>query len=463
MSQARQHKKNIKEILTELKHLETRAQGINKEKETQLYKKSPSLAGELSAMDSKQSSEYSRDRLKTKKEIYQLRGMVHQFHEEIRNVLPTPEFLEKLKVIMEDIENGISLFKQSQREKYDQLMMNELQYSHEINALEKRFDSWTDSDSTQRVTAAPLTKLPSAKDVGKNLPVEVAQFSKFLEETGGPRGGWDEYDHNTFLKWRVRYHGRGQFVAEAISHLPSKTEEEVREHEKWYKEFLSHQEQKRLAISDWKRKKNEEKNEKQEQSSEASDEEEEKRLEKERIMERERLDRQNKLSSWKLEKELERAEAEERQLREESAKAEKERVERLRQQELREKVAEYKRTKLETEEFLRLEAEAQELQELEKDRERRQLDKSRVELRNQFAFEQKMRHMRDGEKKKEESLKKEQRLKSQYEVNVVRDPSRLLRPTEGWKSRTKQVGASAESGRIYTMAHRGVPSWRRGL
>lgn len=30
-------------------------------------------------------------------------------------------------------------------------------------------------------------------------------FQKFLEETGGIRGGWDEYDHGTFLKFRNRY------------------------------------------------------------------------------------------------------------------------------------------------------------------------------------------------------------------------------------------------------------------
>ena len=46
----------------------------------------------------------------------------------------------------------------------------------------------------------------------------------------------------------------------------------------------------------------------------------------------------------------------------------------------------------------------------------------------------------------------------QYEVPVARDPNRLLRPTEGWKSRTKEVGASAESGRVYTMSHRCVIS-----
>ena len=39
------------------------------------------------------------------------------------------------------------------------------------------------------------------------LAVETMQllFQKFLQQTGGHRGGWDEYDQGTFLKFRNRY------------------------------------------------------------------------------------------------------------------------------------------------------------------------------------------------------------------------------------------------------------------
>ena len=49
--------------------------------------------------------------------------------------------------------------------------------------------------------------------------------------------------------------GRPKFISEAISRLPTKTPEEVHEHETWYREFLNHQELKRLAIKAWKNKK----------------------------------------------------------------------------------------------------------------------------------------------------------------------------------------------------------------
>lgn len=57
-------------------------------------------------------------------------------------------------------------------------MLTEVQYSHEINALEKRFESWTETDQRDPTIATrkPVSKLPSARDVVKNLPPEVAQF-----------------------------------------------------------------------------------------------------------------------------------------------------------------------------------------------------------------------------------------------------------------------------------------------
>lgn len=42
-------------------------------------------------------------------------------------------------------------------------------------------------------------------------------FQKFVEQNGGVRGGWDEYDHQTFLKFRQRY----QVWSEQITGYPS--------------------------------------------------------------------------------------------------------------------------------------------------------------------------------------------------------------------------------------------------
>lgn len=55
-------------------------------------------------------------------------------------------------------------------------MATELQYSHEINALEKKFESWNEADTKTAPVKKPVASLPSARDVTKDLPPEVAQF-----------------------------------------------------------------------------------------------------------------------------------------------------------------------------------------------------------------------------------------------------------------------------------------------
>lgn len=55
-------------------------------------------------------------------------------------------------------------------------MVNEVRCSHEINALEKRFSSWNETEQNYIAVKKPVTKLPSARDVIKNLPPQVAQF-----------------------------------------------------------------------------------------------------------------------------------------------------------------------------------------------------------------------------------------------------------------------------------------------
>jgi len=64
--------------------------------------------------------------------------------------------------------------------RYEELMLAEVQHSHEVNALQKKFESWAETD--QRVPATrPLTsKPPGAKDVTSNLPPEVAQYTVSL-------------------------------------------------------------------------------------------------------------------------------------------------------------------------------------------------------------------------------------------------------------------------------------------
>ena len=68
---------------------------------------------------------------------------------------------------------------------------------------------------------------------------------------------------------------------------------------------------------------------------------------------------------------------------------------------------------MEEDEFLRFEMEEREIQQQEEQRQLLKENKERIDLRNKYALEQKTKHIRESEKKRQEQLKKEQRIKSQ--------------------------------------------------
>ncbi|MGH0189731.1 UNVERIFIED_CONTAM: hypothetical protein FKN15_037872 [Acipenser sinensis] len=309
----------------------------------------------------------------------------------------TMEIVEKLKEIMEEVENAINAFKEEQRQSYEELMKEEKNSSQEIIALEKKFETWA-----LAVSAAPkncpslLAKVPLAKTIDDDLPAEVVEFEKFLQQTGGRQGGWDDYDHQNFLKVWTKHNGKTGYMKEALLYLPGRTQEDIQLHENWYQEFLFLEESKKEAIQKWKAKKQLEKEELLKQKDKSEEELRQEQLAhveaQRQKMEQERKERQTRLHTWKKQKEQERTMEEKQQLREEAEK--------------RRKATEEQQRQLED------------------------LHKLEAKLLEKRA-------------KEEEAAEREDRLaklKEKVEVHISRDPSRLWRPTKGWEERTKQIG-----------------------
>ena len=81
-------------------------------------------------------------------------------------------------------------------------------------------------------------------------------FQVFLQQTGGNRGGWDEIDHSTFLKYRNRHKGKMSFIKElAGGLLPTRSEQEIHDHEAWYQEYVRLNDRKKDVIQRWREKK----------------------------------------------------------------------------------------------------------------------------------------------------------------------------------------------------------------
>ena len=71
-------------------------------------------------------------------------------------------------------------------------------------------------------------------------------------QKGGHKGGWDEYDHNIFLKFRLTYKGNPAFLNELNGQIATKTADEIDKHEKWFQEYSKLADAKKLAIKQWK-------------------------------------------------------------------------------------------------------------------------------------------------------------------------------------------------------------------
>ncbi|XP_052795375.1 coiled-coil domain-containing protein 112-like [Mya arenaria] len=456
------------EILREVQKLKVQIQAMEREKCTHLYSKRSDFRHEftqLEELDSTNNNERKTEQVKLKQQLEKISHMVKRFHRELRDVKPTPEFVERLKMIMEDIEATINAFKEQQRKQYEAMLLEERTTELEVQALEKKFDSWTQLAAATPSNTRPGQHKPlaTARDVTKDLPPEVATFEKFMEQSGGMRGGWDEYDHQTFLKFRQRYQGKAVFLEHVLPALPTRTEEEIQEHEEWYQEYLFLNETKKQAIKHWRQRKEEEKDELLSRATEEADEGTDDRQEKlqERI-EQERRERKSKLNAYKVQKELERAQAEEKKLRQQLEEQEKKKQWKQKQEELRSKVWEHKRQRDEEEASLREQELAWEHEERERQKQLSAREIAKFRSRDEMALRQRLAKEKEKEQAAREKEERLEALRSQVHVEVPRDPSRLLKPTAGHNARVKDKSSSGGQVLHNVMPHRAIPAWRQG-
>ncbi|XP_036788421.2 coiled-coil domain-containing protein 112 isoform X3 [Manis pentadactyla] len=317
------------EFIRTAEKLKNQVTNIEKDKHSHFYNQKSDFRMEhsmLEELENKLINSRKTERAKIQQQLAKIHNNVKKLQHQLKDVKPTPDFVEKLREMMEEIENAINTFKEEQRLIYEELIKEEKTTTHELSAISKKIDSWALGNSeTEKTFRAKSSKFPAGKVTSGSLPEEVVDFEKFLQQTGGRQGGWDDYDHQNFVKVRNKHKGKPTFMGEVLEHLPGRTQNEVQQHAKWYQKFLALEEKKKEDLHK---------------------------------LELKILDRQSK----------------------EDEKAEKQ----------------------------------------------RRLAK----------------------------------LKEEVENNVSRDPSRLHKPTKGWKERTKKIGPTG-SGPLLHIPHRAIPTWRQ--
>ncbi|XP_075955476.1 coiled-coil domain-containing protein 112 isoform X1 [Anarhichas minor] len=423
------------------------------------------VTGELEVYEKVLEEERNAEKMNLQRQLVKIHNGVRKFQRQLVDVKPTPELIERLKEIMSEVEISINSLKEEERSCFEELLKEERTCRQEIAAYEKKIENVNVSvKSDPRLHTAPTVK---TKPPDRDLPAEVRALESFLLKTGGACGGWDQYDHQAFLKVWTKHSGQAAYRKEAKLYLPGKTLEEIDQHEDWRQELIYLQDKKREAIQRWKASKHrdrqtriqsqEEKEEAGRRAKEAKSQAHQHRTEEER---REAVRR---LEEWKEEKRRNKEQEEEQRLAEEIQKRRRAMEERRRQLEV----------KLTVEEQLRLRREEEEEKERRgKEEEQREMDERRREAakvikrfneRDLHKVEAKLQEKQLRVKEEEERQRRiTAKLKEKVDGNVSRDPSRLTRPTKGWEERLKHIGSSG-GGPVLQMFHRAVPTWRQDL
>ncbi|KAM9100880.1 coiled-coil domain-containing protein 112 isoform 3-T3 [Sarcophilus harrisii] len=455
------------EFIRTAEKLKNQVANIEKDKNGHLYNKKNDFRIDfivLEELEHKLVNNRKTERAQIQQHLAKIHNNVKRLQQQLKDVKSTPEFVEKLREMMEEIENAINTFKEDQRQIYEDLIKEEKITSNELNALERKIETWALSNSgTERSFKVPSSRFSLDTVMLNNLPEEVVEFEKFLQQAGGRQGGWDDYDHQYFLKVRNKHKGKPSYMKEVLVCLPGRTEDEVQLHEKWYQKFLSLEERKKEFIQKWKAKKQQEKKEMLETKSEeilrSNDlQQEDSSKQKEEQRKKQKL----AIEAWKKQKIVELSMKQTSQLKEEEEKERKQQKEHQRQSQLKLLLEKHTQQKKEQEELLKLEKEMKEKTEREERRKTAQNEITKFQERDLHKLELKIL---ERQAKKNEKIEKERRLaklKEKVEVNVSRDPSRLYKLTKGWEERTKERGPTG-AGPLLNIPHRAIPTWRQGL
>ncbi|XP_059193015.1 coiled-coil domain-containing protein 112 [Centropristis striata] len=419
--------------------------------------------GELEEYERVLEEERNSEKLSLQKQLVKIHNGVRKFQRQLIDVKPTPELIERLKDIMSEVEISINALKEEQQLCFEELLKEDRTCRQEITAYEKKIENWSLAVKPDpKLHTVPTVK---AKHPDRNLPAEVRALEAFLLKTGGPCGGWDQYDHQAFLKVWIKHNGRSAYRKEAKLYLPGKTLEEIEQHEDWHQELIYLQDRKREAIQRWKASKHQERQTRirsQEEAEEAGRREAKNQANQHRT-EEEKREMARRMEEWREEKRRKEEQEEEQRLAEEIQKRKRTKEERRRQLEVKLTIEEQLRLRREEEAEQERRRREEEQKELEERRREAAKGIKRFNERDLHKVETKVQEKHQREKEEEERQRRiTAKLKEKVDCHVSRDPSRLTRPTKGWEERMKHIGPSG-GGPVLQMFHRAVPSWRQGL
>ncbi|KAI6657778.1 coiled-coil domain-containing protein [Oopsacas minuta] len=266
---------------------------------------------------------YNREARHFKANIDKLNSRVNLLQHKVRNIQSTGEYVSRIKALMQEIESCIETLRNSQRVDFDELQHEEHKLWQEIISHERRFDVWEKKKFNLQTQNKGL-RIPLEKDdcEDDSTHIDVKNFREYLTQHCGHTGGWDEVDHATFIKLRLKHKNAPNLSEALLPFIPVHSVEEIRQHEQWFVQYTELCNKNREAIKSWREQHSKLRAEQKSTAAEIYVQEREREKEvlsrRDMLRKEERESKQAQLTEWRLQKEREiaRMRAEQRNVEE---------------------------------------------------------------------------------------------------------------------------------------------------
>ena len=403
--------------------------------------------------------ELSKEQNRFINDLGKVKTSIHNFQHELS--IPRPDIVDHIKASMKFIESQLDSIKTYQKSIYDGYIVTENALSTELSTFDSTLHKYEVSlHSKVQKFSRPVSAHSKIHLTDKhNLHPAVVEFDKFASAYG-PSNRWGEFEHQVFLKLFDSKHTDEDLKSKMGQALTFKSEQQIAEQLSWYRKYISLEAAKKKALKEWRTGKN-----KQHRTISSNPQlcENAKQLadKKRELVEKERQEKLGRLNAYKVQKELERVQAEEDALKAQIMEAEREAKRQGYVNKQRDKVAAFKEQKRVQQEMDKV-AEAESRHRHSVERSISQTDLLRMHEKNMKIVEKKQNKMQEKIIAEFEQQQKLEKLKNQ--VNVRRDPTRLFQKTQGQINREKDRSSSVNPVvGSRNMPHRAMPSWRKGL
>ncbi|KAJ8925879.1 hypothetical protein NQ315_009731 [Exocentrus adspersus] len=364
-------------------------------------------------------------------------------NKELGSITDFSQFKKEMILIQDNIQN----LKYENKKQVESLEKGIADLSSDLLYYNEKLLEWAEPIQVNHYNNTNYQRPRTVKS--KHQCKEAKEFMDFVHSSGGHENGWRQEDHHLFVRFRRKFKNIDRVAQQLHEELPDISLEDIKQHEEWYKKYISLELKKRHALKIWQKQRGS-------NSARAKYSDIPSKIAA-TINVRPTVNVQEKLSVWKAKKE-ERAEFE-KQI--EASKRQKwketEELRRKRNEELKLIVHEWKERKQTSEEQEIIDKKIA----AEQEKRRRAMEANRLIKR--FQSQDDLYILKLKQKRKSEQTRI---VRSTSSHSAKRDPERLLKPTQQWINRVHDETPSPKFGRVVPLRclpKLGVPEWRKKL